>query len=196
MARNYADEARILAREIGVRDSWTGGSAAAAQAAVLAAEGKLPEAEREAEHAVRTRKNPEANVPRAWSLILLATIRARRGRLAQAGEALEEARQMLGEIRGPGRLPALAADAETVLAQARAEAEAGALLEPLTPAELEVLQLLATDLSQREIGQKLFLSLNTIKTHARNVYRKLGASSREDAVARAAAAGLLSELGA
>ena len=196
VARNYADEARILAREIGVRDSWTGGSAAAAQAAVLAAEGKLPEAEREAEHAVRTRKNPEANVPRTWSLILLTTIRARRGRLSQAGEALEEARQMLGEIRGPGRLPALAADAETVLAQARAEAEAGALLEPLTPAELDVLQLLATDLSQREIGQKLFLSLNTIKTHARNVYRKLGASSREDAVARAAAAGLLSELGA
>ena len=88
-ARSHADEARILAREIGVRDSWTGGSAAAAQAAVLAAEGKLPEAEREAEHAVRTRKNPEANVPQAWSLILLATIRARRGRLAQADEALE-----------------------------------------------------------------------------------------------------------
>ena len=103
---------------------------------------------------------------------------------------------MLAEIRDPGRLPALAADAEAVLAQAWAEAEAGALLEPLTPSELDILRLLATDLSQREIGQKLFLSLNTIKTHTRNVYRKLGASSREDAVARAAAAGLLSEPGA
>ena len=195
-ARSHANEARILAREIGVRDSWTGGTAAAAQAAVLAAEGKLPEAEREAEHAVRTRKNPEANVPQAWSLILLATIRARRGRLTQAEGALAEARQMLAEIRDPGRLPALAAEAEDVLARAQADAETGALHEPLTPAELDILRLLATDLSQREIGRQLFLSLNTIKTHTRNIYRKLGASSRQDAVARAAASGLLDPPGA
>ena len=190
-ARSHANEARILAREIGVRDSWTGGSAAAAQAAVLAAEGKLPEAEREADHAVRTRRGPEPNVAQAWSLIQLATIRARRGRLPQAEEAVEEARQMLAEIRDPGRLPALAAEATAVLARACAEADAGALRDPLTPSEIDILRLLATDLSQREIGQQLFLSLNTIKTHTRNIYRKLGASSREDAIARAVAAGLL-----
>ena len=63
--RSHANEARILAREIGVRDSWTGGSAAAAQAAVLAAEGKLGEAEREAEHAERTRRGREASVAHA-----------------------------------------------------------------------------------------------------------------------------------
>jgi LuxR family maltose regulon positive regulatory protein len=124
-------------------------------------------------------------------LILLATIRARRGRSSQAEAALEEARQMLAELRDPGRLPVLAAEAAALLAQARGEAEAGSLREPLTPAELDILQLLATNLSQREIGGRLFLSLNTIKTHARNIYRKLGASSREDAVARAVASGLL-----
>ena len=189
--RSHANEARILAREIGVRDSWTGGSAAAAQAAVLAAEDRLGEAEREAEHAERTRRGREASVAHAWTLILLASVRARRGRLSQGAEALDEARQLLGELRDPGRLPALADEAEALLARSRAEAEAGSVREPLTPAELDILRLLASDLSQREIGQQLFLSLNTIKTHTRNIYRKLGASSRKDAVARGLASGLL-----
>ena len=190
-ARNHADEAKRLAREVGVRESWTGGSAAAAQAAVLAAEDRLGEAEREAEHAERTRRSPDASVPHAWTLLLLAVIRARRGHLVQAEAALDEARQMLGELRDPGRLPALATEAAAVLEQTRTENQAGALRERLTPAELEILRLLATDLSQREIGGQLFLSRNTIKTHTRNVYRKLGASSREDAVTRGVASGLL-----
>ena len=54
-----------------------------------------------------------------------------------------------------------------------------------------MLRLLATELTQREIGAELYLSLNTVKTHTRGIYRKLGASSREDAVARAEALGLI-----
>ena len=56
-----------------------------------------------------------------------------------------------------------------------------------------MLLLLASDLTQREVGQQLYLSLNTVKTHTRRLYRKLGASSREEAVARAAVLGLLDE---
>jgi LuxR family maltose regulon positive regulatory protein len=48
-----------------------------------------------------------------------------------------------------------------------------------------VLRLLATNLTQREIGRELFLSLNTVKSHTRSIFRKLGASSREQAVGRA-----------
>jgi len=48
-----------------------------------------------------------------------------------------------------------------------------------------VLRLLASDLTQREIGAELYLSLNTIKSHTRSIFRKLGASSREQCVARA-----------
>jgi LuxR family maltose regulon positive regulatory protein len=48
-----------------------------------------------------------------------------------------------------------------------------------------VLRRLASDLTQREIGAELYLSLNTIKSHTRSIFRKLGASSREQAVARA-----------
>jgi LuxR family maltose regulon positive regulatory protein len=53
-----------------------------------------------------------------------------------------------------------------------------------------VLRLLAGPLSLREIGDALYVSLNTVKTHARAVYRKLGVTSREEAVARARELGL------
>ena len=59
------------------------------------------------------------------------------------------------------------------------------LLEPLSDRELEVLQLLANGLSNREIADKLYVAVNTIKTHIRNIYGKLYVRSRTQAVARA-----------
>ncbi|HSP73179.1 MAG TPA: LuxR C-terminal-related transcriptional regulator, partial [Gaiellaceae bacterium] len=61
----------------------------------------------------------------------------------------------------------------------------------LSDAELAVLRLLPTSLTQREIGRELYLSLNTVKTHAAAVYRTLGVSSREEAVAAARRLNLL-----
>jgi len=63
--------------------------------------------------------------------------------------------------------------------------------EELTPKELEVLRLLATRLSRREIGDRLYVSLNTVKTHQRAVYRKLRVEHRSAAVSRARELGLL-----
>jgi LuxR family maltose regulon positive regulatory protein len=54
-----------------------------------------------------------------------------------------------------------------------------------------VLRLLASDRSVRQIGELLFLSLNTVRSHNRSIYRKLGVNTRADAVARADALGLL-----
>jgi LuxR family transcriptional regulator, maltose regulon positive regulatory protein len=68
------------------------------------------------------------------------------------------------------------------------------LVEPLTDRELEVLGLLAAGLSNREIGVRLFISLPTVKSHTRNIYGKLGVRSRQEAVPRARALGLLSFL--
>jgi LuxR family maltose regulon positive regulatory protein len=61
----------------------------------------------------------------------------------------------------------------------------------LTTAELRVLRFLPTHYSFHEIAQRLHVSSNTVKTHVHAVYRKLDASSRSEAVAHAAAAGLL-----
>jgi LuxR family maltose regulon positive regulatory protein len=61
----------------------------------------------------------------------------------------------------------------------------------LTPAELRLLPLLATHLSFREIGEQLYVSRNTIKTQAISVYRKLGVTSRSEAIACAERLGLV-----
>jgi LuxR family maltose regulon positive regulatory protein len=68
------------------------------------------------------------------------------------------------------------------------------LVEPLSERELEVLQLLAEGLSNREIGQRLYISLPTVKSHTRNIYGKLGVHSREQAVVQARAIGILPPL--
>ena len=61
----------------------------------------------------------------------------------------------------------------------------------LTHREIEVLHLLEKGLSKREIASSLFLSYNTIHSHTRSIYRKLEASSREEAIAEARDQGLL-----
>jgi LuxR family maltose regulon positive regulatory protein len=68
------------------------------------------------------------------------------------------------------------------------------LVEPLTDRELEVLHLLAEDLSNQEIGRRLFISLPTVKSHTRNIYGKLGVHGREEAVDHARALGILPAL--
>jgi DNA-binding NarL/FixJ family response regulator len=63
----------------------------------------------------------------------------------------------------------------------------------LSPRELEVLRLLATGLSDREIGERLFVATRTISTHVEHVLAKLGVSSRVQAATLAARTGLLGE---
>ncbi len=60
-----------------------------------------------------------------------------------------------------------------------------ALLEPFSERELEVLRLLATDLDAPKIAEKLVISTNTVRTHIKNLYRKLNAHNRYAAIARA-----------
>jgi LuxR family maltose regulon positive regulatory protein len=66
------------------------------------------------------------------------------------------------------------------------------LVEPLSDRELEVLQLLQGDLDGPEIAGQLYVSLNTVRTHTKNIYAKLGVNSRRAAVRRAIELGLLS----
>ena len=64
-------------------------------------------------------------------------------------------------------------------------AGAEGLVEPLSDRELDVLRLLATDLGGPDIARELVLSLNTVRTHTKNIYAKLGVNSRRAAVSRA-----------
>jgi LuxR family maltose regulon positive regulatory protein len=66
------------------------------------------------------------------------------------------------------------------------------LIEPLSDREIEVLKLLDSELSGPEIADKLMVSLNTLHTHTKRIYSKLGVNNRRAAVRRAAELGLLS----
>ena len=61
----------------------------------------------------------------------------------------------------------------------------------ITPRELEILEAMAAGLSNREIGERLFVSENTVKTHAARLFSKLSASRRTQAVQKAKQAGLI-----
>jgi LuxR family transcriptional regulator, maltose regulon positive regulatory protein len=70
-------------------------------------------------------------------------------------------------------------------------APAQPLIEPLSPREIEVLRLIAQGLSNQEIGERLYLALDTVKGHNRKIFDKLQVQRRTEAVARARALGLL-----
>jgi LuxR family transcriptional regulator, maltose regulon positive regulatory protein len=104
--------------------------------------------------------------------------------------ALLEAAELA--VRATPQAPVLAAWLQDATAQVEAYSSC-AVVAPasLTAAELRILGLLPTHLSFREMGSRLYVSPNTVKTQAQAVYRKLDASSRSEAVARARALGLL-----
>jgi LuxR family maltose regulon positive regulatory protein len=106
-------------------------------------------------------------------------------------ELLAEIDDVLSRTTG---LAMLAASAKDLQREADAVSEREGNLGGLTPAELRLLPLLATHFSFREIAEQLFVSRNTIKTQAISVYRKLGVSSRSDAIAEARRLGLSEHL--
>jgi LuxR family transcriptional regulator, maltose regulon positive regulatory protein len=172
-------------------DLWIASLPQLGLALACTASGRLDEAEREALRGERLRRSPQPTVGHAHALLVLAHVRVARSRLERAANDLQRAQRMVAGFPDPGRLPAIAATVERDLTMARANRDECHLVENPSPAELAVLRYLATGLSRREIGEQMYISLNTVKAHSRALYRKLGASSRAEAVARAEALGLL-----
>jgi len=100
-----------------------------------------------------------------------------------------EARGILRHCADPGPLVTtwLAGEQRAAAAHSRHEG----LIEPLTDRELAILRLLPAPSSLRQLAAELFVTPNTLKTHLRAIYRKLGAESREEAVIRARERGLI-----
>jgi LuxR family maltose regulon positive regulatory protein len=136
---------------------------------------------------------PEPTPPHTFALLVFAETQIRNGLLRDAEATLVGAKREIETFADSGRLPKALASVRRLLRDARKAHSVS--VEQLSPAELSVLRLLATGLSQRSIGRELFLSVNTIKTHSRSIYRKLGVASRGDAVVRAKALELISSPG-
>jgi LuxR family maltose regulon positive regulatory protein len=104
---------------------------------------------------------------------------------------LDLADAVIDRLPNPGALPRRSERLrETLLAVPRHLTEFG---ERLSSREVVVLQLAADGLTQREIADQLFISYNTVKTHLKSAYRKLGATSRDEALGRVAELGATSE---
>jgi LuxR family maltose regulon positive regulatory protein len=136
--------------------------------------------------AARDGSVPRARLLWAAALLLLQVIADDPPGDPDAAALAAELAGLLGEAPRPA--PALAP------ARAPAPAPAGPPpwpAEPLTVSETRVLRYLPTHMGTPEIAAELFLSANTVKTHLRHLYRKLGAHNRREAVQRARTIGLL-----
>jgi LuxR family maltose regulon positive regulatory protein len=162
-----------------------------ARATLLAASGRTEGASEAAGRALALARRGAGLLELAWALAARArtTVDEHDGR-----RLLDEARHLARACPDPGTVPARLARIRIGSAGARSASpmtSADAVPVVLSERERELLPLLAGTLSQREIGTVLHLSLNTIKTHSRVLFRKLGVSSRAEAVARARELGAL-----
>lgn len=152
------------------------------------------------------------DAPKLEAWLLLALLEQEQGELEAAARALERAlelseqehicvpfltggaatRELLERQAQTGtEHPALLEILLDALGGRPRDAEADSLPAPLTERELTILRYLPTMLSNAEIGAETFVSLNTVKTHLRSIYRKLDASNRAEAVQAARTLGLL-----
>lgn len=161
----------------------------AVSALVRARRGRSEAATSDAKRAVRLQSGlhemtpwyeAEARITLARALLLLDDSVAARTHLAAAGRYLRRVDDAI----------VLREWLETAWAEVETASSVSGRW-PLTPAELRLLHMLPTHYSFRQIAEQSFVSQNTVKTQAQSVYRKLGVSSRAEAVACARAAGLL-----
>jgi LuxR family maltose regulon positive regulatory protein len=118
--------------------------------------------------------------------VLLARVAVRLSDVNGARELLTDASRSIGRLGAAAMLEAWLAES-----WARLDGPASAPPSALTTAELRTLHFLPTHLSFREIGERVYVSANTVKTQANSVYRKLDVSCRSEAVSRARQLGLL-----
>jgi LuxR family transcriptional regulator, maltose regulon positive regulatory protein len=187
LAAPHVERAMAVIAMAGIEEGPIAARVYDCEALLALAEGELAAARRAAE---RSLENPFDTAPLlGWTLLVAADVRARTGDFGAAREALDHAGELIERSPDPGRI--LAMHEEIGARVAVSEAAGGILAEPVSPAEMRVLRLLADGLTRPQIATALVVSVNTVKTHQRSLYRKLGAGDRETVVGRARSHGLL-----
>ena len=194
MARKQWNQAEVLAGQAhslldqaGLEDA----TVCAAQARVALHQGDVPAARRELVSAQRLRSLLTYTQPHLAVQTRIELIRAHIA-LADTSGARTLMREVDEVLQLRPGLGILVGDAEALRAQlSKQRSSVGPGASALTAAELRLLPLISTHLSFPEIAAELFLSRHTIKSQAFSIYRKLGTSSRSQAVTRARELGLL-----
>ena len=198
MARSDWDRAEIMAgqadtalRGAGIEESYATPLVSAVQARTAMHRGDIPAARQHLVSAQRLRHLLTYALPyfAVQARIELARVHLALADLAGARTLMREVDELLRRRPGLGNLVGQAQELRAPLAKERGPGAPGA--SALTGAELRLLPLLSTHLSFPEIAGQMFLSPNTIKSQANSIYRKLGASTRNQAVTRSRDLGLL-----
>ena len=154
-------------------------------------EGRIPDAESEVARAVELARRGDAKFEVVLGLAAHTRLKGQLGDRPGAKTLLSQTRHAISQCVDPGVLPGLVAAVERDLRLAPRRPTPAILTEDLSERELEVLRLLPSDLTQREISNHLYVSFNTVKTHNKSIFQKLGVSTRREAVRRAQQLGLL-----
>ena len=190
-AGRYLAQARSVAQEAHLEEYPPVAIMHAAAAQVALHQGDLAKVRAELTCAQRLRPNVTYAIPYLAVQVRIELARCYLALLdtAAARTLLREADEILRRRPALGVFAQQAEDLRAELAHVKGNSVPGA--SALTAAELRLLPLLSTHLSLPEIAQEMFLSPNTIKSQAYSLYRKLGVSSRSQAVAHAGKLGLL-----
>jgi LuxR family maltose regulon positive regulatory protein len=182
---SLASEGEDLADRFGLRGMPQATWATVALGHALARQGKLGEAETTLENVLSARQEiPDLSPwPTPLALLALSRVRSEQGDRSSARTLLGEARKIVESYPDSGIFPGLLERQERELGTKKQKDTTNN--GELTERELAVLSLFEGELSHRQIGENLYISLNTVKTHIRSIYRKLGVSSRQEALQRA-----------
>ncbi|HEY2371434.1 MAG TPA: LuxR C-terminal-related transcriptional regulator [Gaiellaceae bacterium] len=175
----FVGQALTLAAEHGLEAHWVHAAGHLALAHAHELRGDLAAASCEAQTALDLVRRGPGRLETALTLITVARLLPKR-----AAESLAEAHRTIATCPDPGFLRAQGTG-EPLRRHAVSSDD------DLSKRELQVLRLLTTKLTLREIGAELSVSENTVRTHARSIYRKLDATSRVEAVAGARELNLL-----
>jgi LuxR family transcriptional regulator, maltose regulon positive regulatory protein len=189
----HVTDAFELAQASGTEEYWMTSSAHIANARLLMSRGRYRDADDAVKRALRLARRGAGPMEVAHALLAAADICVARREYATARMLAREAEEIVDGIPDPGPLlSGLVRERQSAIRRGTTHRhDALAASDELTARELAVLELLATDFSQRDIARQLFVSLNTVKTHTKGIFRKLGVTNRQAAVARARDRGLL-----
>ena len=182
-----------VVRTNGLEEYWICSSAHIARGRLFRRDRRPTDAGAELERAVSLARRGAGLVEWSYALTTLAELRCELGDRRAARELVLEARDLLSRAPEPGTLALrLVGQLESALRLVVDLSGARPVVtDELTAREQTVLGLLPTGLSAREIADELGISRDTVKTHTKRIYHKLGVSSRRSAVARGRDLGLL-----
>ncbi len=160
-----------------------------ARAMIDQSRGAVAEADAGYARGVELARHGNANLELAYGLLKRAELQANLGDAERAHALLRRARAVMAASPSPGALPAMADSTERALGTRRPDRPPAG--DGLSDRELALLHLLNSQLTQREIAETMYISLNTVKTHVKHIFQKLGVNTRQQAVEAAQACGLL-----